>query len=551
MRIRRFFVPLFLVAVAGLAIAALYSLDRLTPTRRSGAEGTSLGDIAPLTVDPLRADGRRWFVGEAMLASGPDNDARRADGSPTNRSAFLHVVNPGTVRASVVVRIHTAAAPPRGIALEVGAGALTTLDLAARDDIPRDTPSWIVVEADVPVFAQCEVADHRAWDPVPTTLSMPLPQRVADIGWVFPDGFQGGTESWHEDETISLLNTASTDGQAQVTYRFRDGRDARTQTMPIAAGRVAVIDVWRAFAGTSPTNPLVVSGDYAVLVTADRPVVAQQTRRARWRGLRDPEGIRVLAPIQVALAQRTREWFYAGGWTRRLPVLPRDNYADRTWHLLFTHNLGTAPQSVEVEGVLTQASGQNERVDFEVAQERSDLQWLHASPWRERLGEEIPWGLRLRSAGAIAPSVTNAEFEPWSQAMPGAMGASALVAGPLDGHREWWLGVARHGGRDDRADDWHAGWQVMNPGTAPLTVSLRALGVAPPVAPVVIDVAPGTVRRVTGDEWPGLPTGVPFVVVATADQAFVAHAWLRVSARGVAGTRALASSPGVPMALLP
>jgi len=178
---------------------------------------------------------------------------------------------------------------------------------------------------------------------------------------------------------------------------------------------------------------------------------------------------------------------------------------------------------------------------------RSDLQWLHETPWRERLGVGAPWGLRLSSQGAMAAAISTAEYGPWSQGIPEAMSSAPLVPGPLAS--EWWLGVSRHSGADDQPVEWTAAWQFLNPGTSPVEVTLRLHGLGGEPERRRVTVGPGSIVRVSGDDVVPAAGDQPVVVSADGDGAFLAHAWLRATARGVPVTRALASSAGVPISL--
>lgn len=533
-------------------LAAVAALWAVTQGLRRGSErrGVPVTDLQPLDALARSGSGRLWFVGEADLRSSLPPSVRRADGRAPDVSASLFVWNTGRDTARVVVRVYTSAAPPAGTVFEAAGHGLLAIDLAGRPDVPRDQPFWIAVDSDRPVFPQLRVAGHRPWDRVPDTLAMVLPQPGPlgpdDTAWIYPDGFQGGIESWGEEETITLLNPGTTEARAQLTYRFRDGRPSRVQSVVVPPERVSTVEVWRAFGEREGDEP-VVTGDYAVLVSADRPLVSQQTRRARWRGESHVSGLRPLVPIRVAAADRAREWYYPGGWVRPLPVLPRDDYADHTWHLLFSHNLDEQSAHRLILRVHDAAGTVREADPVRVPPARSDLQWLHAAPWRgAQVPTDAPWAAVLQADGPIAPDVTIAEFDAWSQAMPGAMGATALVPGPLSGASEWWLGLAEHGGDDDRPADWRAAWQVFNPGDRAIDVTLHLLGL--PAGPLQhrVTVGPGAVSRVTGEEIRGIPAGVPFLVRAVGSGSFVAQSWLRVSTRGVPGTRALVSAVGLP-----
>jgi hypothetical protein len=541
--------------LAALALVALLALWALRPWSGSSPElaGTPLADLRPLPVGEDVPTGRLWFVGEADLQSIMPASVRRADSSAPDVSSWLFIWNPGQETARVTVRAYSATTAPSGSAFEVEAQRLLSLDLAARSDLPRDQPFWLVVDADRPVFPQARHARHRPWDPVPDTLTMvmphPGPLGPSDVAWIYPDGFQGGMESWEEREVITLLNPGTIQAHARIAYRFRDERPARIQEVVVPPERVLVVDVARAF-GDADAAEFTVRGDYAVLVTSDQPLMSQQGRRATWRGDAHVGGVRPLTPIRVATAMQAREWYHAGGWVQPQAALPRDPYLDHTWQLLFTHNLDErSPRRVAIR--VHDASGAVGAAEpVTVPPARSDLQWLHRAPWRGTLVPvEAPWALVLKPDGPIAPDLVAGEYEPWSQGMPGAMGATALVPGPLTRETEWWLGVAEHGGDDTRPVDWEAAWQVFNPGDQAVQVTFEFLGLPGDPRQHRVLVAPGAVARVTGHEVAGLPVGVPFVVRAVGDRPFVAHAWQRVWARGVPGTRALASAAGLPIAL--
>ena len=454
--------------------------------------------------------------------------------------------NPGPDLAHVRVVVYRMTAAPSSFSLTAAPGTLDTMDLTGRREIPGNEPFWVVVELDAPVFPQLAHSDHRPWDPVPETLEMILPQPgPADATfteWVYPDGFHGGTDSWVETETISLLNPGAATGRATLTFLFRDGRRPLTHHVVLRAARVVAVDLEHLFASGDPQSPPVVSHDYATRVVSDVPIVSQQTRRARWRGTTFTVGSKTGAPIRATEIRRAREWYYGGGWIRRLNVLPRDQH-DHTWQLLFSYSLDPEGSDVRVQAY--PSTGGAEAQTYALRPGQSDLQWLHEEPWRARLGVGAAWELQLTSPGPLAATVTTAEYEPWNQGLPGAMSATPLVPGPLA--TEWWMGVSRHGGSDDVPVEWLAAWQFFNPSASPVRVTARFHGVRPSSIERTVVVAPGAVVRLSGDDVPEVATGQPMVVSAVGDGPFLAHAWLRVGARGAPVTRALASSAGVPI----
>jgi hypothetical protein len=466
----------------------------------------------------------------------------------------LFVWNPAPERAAISLRVYSATKTPLSLSLAAAARQLTVVDLAGRADLPRDGPVWLVLESDRPVFPQLHHSVHRPWDAVPDTLSALLPRAgpldETDRSLVFPDGFQGGTESWFEQELVTILNPHPREARVRMTFRFRDERPPLQTDVIVPAERMSPIPLWTLFGvtGDDSTAPQV-SGDYAILVESDAPVASQQTRFARWRGDRHISGARPFAPVRAAVG-KAREWYLPGGWVRSLEVLPRDDYTSFTWHLLFTHNLNRRTAGALTVAIHDAAGRTRGRGALPVAAARSDLQWLHNAPWRGALVPlEEPWAAVLQTGGQLVPNVTLAEFDAWSQAMPGAMAATALVPGPLTDEREWWLGAFTHGPSESGGAEWSAAWQVFNPGPTAAHVTLQFLGLPSGPLESPVTVGPGAVARVTGDQVPGLPRGRPFVVCATADRPFTAQGWLRVSTQGAPGTRAMASGIGVPLAL--
>lgn len=529
---------LVLLVVGGLMAPVLYQLRR-TPGQPPGAPQPRPFDTAPAV------PGRHWFVGEGDVT--PVDRAGRPPQGAARHTTTLYVFNPGTATAQVRVTLYQTAAAPRTFRLDVAPDTLTVTDLAARPDIRPHAVFWVVVDADRPVLPQLARSDHLPWDPVPETLEMPLPQPGPADGtftdWLFPDGFQGGTDSWVEAETISLLNPGPRAGRATLTFQFRDGRRPLAHDVPLPAARVTTADLARLFGSATPDRPPVISGDYTTRVVSDVPIVSQQTRRAAWRHSTFPLGSKTGAPIRVAESRLAREWYYGGGWIRPLGVLPRGGL-DHTWQLLFSASVEGTDATARLQTYPTRTT--DEAPPVTLPSDRADLQWLHEDGWRDRLGVDTPWGLRLTSASPVAATVTAAEYGPWSQGLPGAMGATPLVPGPLAS--EWWMGITRHGGTDGEPVEWRAAWQFFNPGDAPVRVTVRFHGVRPALTHAVV-VAPGTVLRLSGDDVPGLPVGRPLMVSAVGDGPFLGHAWLRVGARGVPVTRALTSSVGLPIGL--
>jgi hypothetical protein len=526
----------------------------VTITSRQGAPRPAEGASPLPMIDVAAGAGRQWYVGDGLFVSSIDPAAQPPDGVPADWASSLHVVNPGAEPAHVVMTIFHVGRTPSRSAFEVPPGRLYSIDLARRRDVPRDAAFWIAVEADQPVFPQLVHQTFRPWDLVPEGVTMVTPQPAplddSHTEWIYPDAFQGGTRSWLEQETITLLNPWPAPAQARLNFEYRDGRPARTVEVTLAAERVTAIELQLLFPAEGSALAPALSGDFSISISATRPVVSQQTRRVYWRGRKEITSLSARVPMRRSDALEAREWYYAGGWTRDLRILPRDGQTDRTWHLLFTYPLEARSRALQLRPAAGDAGAA--LTSLPLLPGRSDLQWLHQPPWRELFGgDERPWGFSLQADGPVAPAVTTAEFEPWSQAMPGGMGAGNLVSDVAARRQESWLGVAYHGGADHQPTDWSAAWQVFNPGTTPLQAELSFhVADGPPLVHHFV-VGSGRVTRVTGDAVPGLPLDRPFAVRARGDRPFAAHAWVRAQARGQGTVRALSSAAGVAIQLDP
>src|SRR5262249_56713337 len=63
---------------------------------------------------------------------------------------------------------------------------------------------------------------------------------------------------------------------------------------------------------------------------------------------------------------------------------------------------------------------------------------MHRQPWREYVGVNRPFGLRLASDRPVFPHVTRAEYESWDEHNPTAMYGLIPYRGPLADERRWW-----------------------------------------------------------------------------------------------------------------
>lgn len=477
------------------------------------------------------ADGRSWYLGQ-LEAPAP---------------AHLYIANAGGVAARVAILFYTPGDRTEGRTLEVPPRSVVEEAIDSCGDGTAGDVCWLAVTSDQPVLPQL-ISEDPGMDGAPETLTTVLP-KAGPLGreyraTVFPDGFQGGAEDWYEQERLTLLNPGPAIGLATITVVSREGGRKRSVEVPMRASGVTVVDLWRIFGrGTSPQRPGL-AGDFTVRVQADRPVLSQLTRTARHLGREAVGGRRATLPVPERTAAAARLWYYAGGWIRERGLPPRDEYTARTWQLLFATGV-RRPATVRTRPVAPAGGGPS----IDVPAGRSTLVWLNNPPWLDLLGLDRPWALTLEPDAPIVASMSTGEFGD-EGVFPDAMGAAALVPGPLTGDTDLWLGVAREGRAVAAPAVWESAWQFFNTGMSPVDVTLQAYGTGAPGAQV-LSVGPGGVVRFRAADWPGFPRDTPVGVRARANGPVVGHTWVRVLPATGTRTRALWSSPGVPLALAP
>lgn len=516
-----------------------------------------------LTVQ-YRRPGTLWYVSDGLIWDDLPVSYRTDPTRPLECSSKLFVYNPQRRAARVEVRCYHTQAPPASFALRVAPGRIETVELAARPEVPHRQSFWIAVEADTPVLAQARHEDYTFWDPVPDALVAvaPYPGPLeGETRWVFPDCYESDPrQGWYEYETLSILNPGKQAVAVKVRYLLRNTDLGGEEEIGIPGERVAQLDVWQRaprLLGHPQGPPVHLVGDYAVRLDASGPVVAQTTRRARWVGRPSIVGARSTMGIPL-MGRLPRCWLYPGGAIVDRGILPRArpgehplNQCDNTWNLLFINNLDEQ-QPAQARVTFHQADGTaSTSGPIAVPPLKSTLHCLHGEPW---LGEYThvgrPFALTVQADRPVAPEVTCAEFEMWSQVCPGAMSAVNFYPGPLSEERTWWLGIGQAGGRDDSSVEWQQSYHVFNPGAEPVEVTLSFLGLTRRAAlRHTVSVPPGGVTVVNSRDIKGLPFQQPFAVRAEADRPFCAQAFGRTFTRGLPATRAMYSHMGLPMTL--
>ena len=508
-----------------------------------------------------RRSGRLWYVSDGYIWDGLPEGCRAEMGRPRECSSKLSIFNPQDRAARATVRFYHVDRPPTGVELGIAGGEVETIELASLNEVPRRQSFWIAVESDAPVLPQACHEDYTFWDPVPDAMISvaPYPGPLRDeTAWIYPDCFQGGSRSWYERETLTILNPRKRAVTAHVRYFLRNRDLGGEETVEIPGERVAALEVWERtprLLGTENGPPVQILGDYAVRIDATGPVVTQSTRRARWKGYPSIAGARSTMAFPLR-GEGHDLLYYPGGAVIDRDVLPRAgdtdhplSQCDNTWNLLFVNNPDGEREAHATVAFHRPDGSRTVSRPLRIAPQKSILECLHGKPW---LGMHThidePFAMAVAADRPVVPEVTCAEFEMWSQVCPGAMSAVNLYPGPLKDERTWWLGIARAGGSDGINAEWSQTYHLFNPGGKAARVKLSFAGVGRPLAQS-IDVGPGAVVRVDASEIEGLPPDRPFAVRADGSALFCAQVFVRAFTRGLPHTRSMYSIMGVPMRL--
>lgn len=511
--------------------------------------------------------GKLWYVSDGLIWDSLDVRFRRQAGRPLECSLKLFILNPQRRAARVTVRFYRTDRPPTAVEVQVPASKIELLDLSRLDEVPHKQSFWIMVESDVPVLPQARHEDYTFWDPVPDALISvaPYPGPLKDeTSWVFPDCYESDPVGpWYELETLSILNPGKKAVGVRVRYLLRASDIGGEEEIEIPGERVAQLNVWERRPqpiGHRGGPPLHIIGDYAVRIDATGPVVPQTTRRARWSGYPSVIGARSTMGFPLRGRSHT-EWYYPGGAIIDRGILPRAakgdhplGQCDNSWNLIFVNNLDDRQTARASLTFHRPDGGTSESLPIDVPPLRSTLQWLHAEPWLgryTRVGE--PFAITVKADLPVAAEVTSAEFEMWSQVMPGAMSAVNLHPGPLRAERTWWLGIGQAGGADGANVEWQQSYHLFNPGRqrACVALSFLGLGMRRKAAAQSVEIPPGGVAVVASSEVKGLPMHQPFAVRADGDRPFCAQVFVRAFTRGLPHVRAMYSNMGMPMSLEP
>jgi hypothetical protein len=160
------------------------------------------------------------------------------------------------------------------------------------------------------------------------------------------------------------------------------------------------------------------------------------------------------------------EWYYPGGYVQDVGNLPRSDENLLGWDLLYLFN----PDRERLVNATVRIYFEDRPPrEFErVAQPWEKLRTpMHLNPWREYVGVNTPYALRVTSDRPVFPHVTRGEYESWDEHNPTAMYGITLYRGPLTDETTWcyaegfWQDSEEHPWREE---EWI---HVLNPGDTP------------------------------------------------------------------------------------
>ena len=182
--------------------------------------------------------GKHWFVGDGFIWDDQPAEYRAASGRPRECSSKLFVFNPQRTKARVRVRFYHVDRPPSEVGMTVEPSAIGALELAALPEVPHKQSFWIALQSNVPVLPQALHQDFTFWEEVPDAMVAvaPYPGPLQDeTSWVFPDCYQGRDPSWHEIETLSILNPGNAEVSVRVRYFPRGRARGAEETVVVPA----------------------------------------------------------------------------------------------------------------------------------------------------------------------------------------------------------------------------------------------------------------------------------------------------------------------------
>ncbi|GCE20116.1 sensory rhodopsin transducer [Dictyobacter kobayashii] len=243
------------------------------------------------------------------------------------------------------------------------------------------------------------------------------------------------------------------------------------------------------------------------------------------------------------------EWYYPGGYIYAVGNLPADQddnwfTSSEGWELFFLGNPTPVGQEVQLRFYFSA----QEPVDttFLVPARSSRLFPIFERKYSDLTGGyNSPFGIRIQSQQPLIPHITRAEFEPWTDTLPGAMFGVTPYQGPLTNETSWAIADGLVTDSEEHPLVFQEWIQVLNPNDD-ATSLLGTIYLPDRKIQFQKELPAQRVLLCKLEELAELPKGVPFALKIEAQEPVVVQQTRRGLEKGAhPATRSILSTLGV------
>ncbi|GCE15747.1 sensory rhodopsin transducer [Tengunoibacter tsumagoiensis] len=243
------------------------------------------------------------------------------------------------------------------------------------------------------------------------------------------------------------------------------------------------------------------------------------------------------------------EWYYPGGYIYAVGNLPADQddawfTSSEGWELFFLSNPTAEDQEVQLRFYFSE----KEPVDttYHVPARSSSMFPIFERKYSHLTGGyNSPFGIRIQSNQPLLPHITRAEFEPWTDTLPGAMFGVTPYQGPLTHETCWSIADGLVSDTETHPLKFQEWIQVLNPGLEATTL-LGTIYLPDRKIQFQKDLPAERVLLCKLEEMDELPKGVPFALKIEAQVPIVVQQIRRGLEQGAhPATRSILSTLGV------
>ena len=247
--------------------------------------------------------------------------------------------------------------------------------------------------------------------------------------------------------------------------------------------------------------------------------------------------------------KKLTEWYYPGGYLYAVGNLPAEKEdvwwkSLEGWELFFIGNPNPQTQEVQIRFYFSN----KEPVDtlFPVPGKSSSLFPIFEQKYQHLTGGyNTPFGIRIQAEKPVMPHITRAEYEPWSDQLPGAMFGVTPYQGPLTDETLWYLADGLIADTEEHPLVFQEWIQILNPNQT-LTTITGTIYLANKKLRFQRELAAERVLLCKLEELPDLPRGEPFALKIEAQVPVIVQQTRRGLEKGAhPATRSIMSTLGV------